>query len=69
MSNRFSPRIYLDNNATTGIDPRVSAAMLAAFDARFVNPASQHADGRKARGAIEEATRRIAEALGCRQTG
>jgi cysteine desulfurase len=69
ISHRLSSRIYLDNNATTGIDPRVSAAMVAAFDARFVNPASQHADGRRARAAIEEASRQMAVALGCRQTG
>ena len=61
--------IYLDNNATTRIDPQVNAAMTMAYDARFANPASQHAEGRRARKAIEEATFQIASALGCRQSG
>jgi cysteine desulfurase len=61
--------IYLDNNATTRIDPRVTAAMLTAYDERFTNPASQHSEGRRARKAIEEAKFEIASALGCRQSG
>jgi cysteine desulfurase len=43
--------------------------MSTAYDARFANPASQHAEGRRARQAIEEATSQIGSALGCRQSG
>lgn len=61
--------IYLDNNATTGIDRRVVEAMHAAGLERFANPASQHAEGRRARKALEEARSRIGATLGCRQSG
>ena len=58
--------IYLDNNATTRIDPRVSEAMQRCHLARHGNPSSQHAVGRRARRVVEEARERIAETIGCR---
>lgn len=58
--------IYLDNNATTRIDPRVSEAMQQSHLARHGNPSSQHAVGRRARRVVEEARERVAEAIGCR---
>jgi cysteine desulfurase len=61
--------IYLDNNATTKIDPRVAAVMAEAQLARYANPASQHTEGRRARSAIEKARLQIAESLGCRTSG
>ncbi len=61
--------IYLDNNATTKIDRRVADAMYAASLERFANPSSQHAEGRRARKALEEARERIAVALDCRRSG
>ena len=57
--------IYLDNNATTRIDPRVSDAMQRCHLARHGNPASQHAVGRRARRVVEDAREQIAKALGC----
>jgi cysteine desulfurase len=57
--------IYLDNNATTRIDPRVADAMQRCHLARHGNPASQHAVGRRARRVVENAREQIAKALGC----
>ncbi len=57
--------IYLDNNATTRIDPRVAEAMQRCHLARHGNPSSQHAVGRRARQVVEVARERIAETLGC----
>jgi len=53
-------RIYLDHNATTPIDPRVRAAMLRVLDEDFGNPSSVHAEGRRARQAVEAARAEIA---------
>lgn len=57
--------IYLDNNASTILDPEVRAAMdeAAGF---FGNPSSIHAEGRKARRAIEEARDEVARFIGAR---
>lgn len=56
---------YLDNAATTRLDPRVREAMEPAFGPLFGNPSSLHAAGRAARKAIEDARERIAARLGC----
>jgi cysteine desulfurase len=58
--------IYLDNNATTSLLPDVLEALDAAYRAGYVNPASQHAAGRRARRALEEARERIGALLGAR---
>ncbi len=60
------PSVYLDNNATTFIAPEVAAALAAAYAEQYANPASQHAEGRRARRALEVARRRIAEILGAK---
>lgn len=55
--------IYLDNNATTPMDPRVADAMQP-FLAHFVgNASSSHTIGREARRAIESARCQLAEGL------
>ena len=46
--------IYLDNNASTRLDPEVLGAMSDAAGV-FGNPSSVHAEGQRARRAIEEA--------------
>lgn len=53
---------YLDNAATTPVDPRVVAAMSTAsgVDGDFGNPASSHAYGRAARAAVETAREQVA---------
>jgi cysteine desulfurase len=61
--------IYLDHNSTTPILPEVADAMAAALRAGYANPASQHAFGRRARRALEEAREGIAEVLGAKTTG
>jgi cysteine desulfurase len=61
--------IYLDNNATTALDPRVLEAMTEAWRTCGANPASQHAAGRRARRLVEESRERILELLGARTSG
>jgi cysteine desulfurase len=55
------PRLYLDHNATTPLDPRVLEAMLPFLSGDFGNPSSLHWFGQRARGAVEEARARVAE--------
>jgi cysteine desulfurase len=57
-------RIYFDNAATTPLDPRVLEPMTAAFAQVFGNPSSLHADGRRAREAVDLARERVAALLG-----
>ncbi|MEY4299735.1 MAG: hypothetical protein RIR25_971 [Verrucomicrobiota bacterium] len=56
--------IYLDNNATTPVDPRVREAMLPFLGEKFGNPSSAHASGRAARAALEQARGQVASLLG-----
>jgi cysteine desulfurase len=62
-------RIYLDNNATTPIDPRVSEAMLETRQQYFGNPSSQHYWGQQARSRIERSTENALAALGGKTGG
>lgn len=53
--------VYLDNNATTPVDPRVLDAMLPYFTQQFGNAASRtHAYGWAASEAVEEARQQLA---------
>jgi cysteine sulfinate desulfinase/cysteine desulfurase-like protein len=57
--------IYLDNHATTPVDPRVLQAMRPFWEAQFANPASaEHVMGRAAAEAVEAAREYIAELIG-----
>jgi cysteine desulfurase len=52
--------VYFDNAATTPIDARVVESMLPYFSGNFGNPSSIHAEGRKAKNAIEKSRKTIA---------
>jgi cysteine desulfurase len=56
-------RLYLDHAATTPMLVQAKAAMIDGMD-RWANPSSPHAEGRAARAALEDARRRIGQALG-----
>jgi cysteine desulfurase len=56
--------IYMDNHATTRVDPRVVAAMLPYFDTEFGNPHSVHAFGHAARDAVDAARASITAGIG-----
>ncbi|MBE9603561.1 aminotransferase class V-fold PLP-dependent enzyme [Acetobacteraceae bacterium H6797] len=57
--------IYLDNHATTPVDPRVLAAMRPWWEENFANPHSvEHALGRAAEEAVEAAREQIAALIG-----
>lgn len=57
--------IYLDNNATTPLDPAVVEAMLPFLTESYGNPSSGHRFGREARYAIDLARKRVAALLDC----
>lgn len=57
--------IYLDNAATTPLDPEVFEAMKPFLMNDFGNPSSTHSHGRKVRAAIESSRKKAAELLNC----
>jgi cysteine desulfurase len=56
-------KAYLDNAATTRLDPEVLEAMLPLMTEQFGNPSSIHSHGRVVRSAIERARKTVAELL------
>lgn len=59
----MSERIYLDNAATTSLDPLVLEAMMPYLTERFGNPSSIYSYGRETRLAIETARKSVARVL------
>ena len=64
---KFGPsmKVYLDNAATTALDPEVFEAMKPFLLEDFGNPSSTHAHGRKVRAALESSRKKVAELLNC----
>jgi len=56
-------QVYLDNAATTAIDPAVLEAMMPYFKDHFGNPSSIHSHGRTVRSAIEQSRKKVADLL------
>ena len=66
---RFSVRqVYLDNNATTLVDPAVFEAMKPFYLEDYGNASSIHTLGQKARAAVEDARSQVADLIGA-ETG
>ena len=59
--------VYLDNSATTPVDPRVAEAMARAVVETFGNASSVHGFGQRARAAVDRARREVAALIGARQ--
>ena len=56
--------VYLDHGATTPLHPDVLSSMMPYFTETFGNPSSLHRFGQKAKIALDEARKTVAEALG-----
>ena len=55
--------IYLDNAATTSLDPAVTKVMLPFFEEKIGNASSTHTRGREAKEAMENARKTIAKSI------
>jgi len=60
--------IYLDNAATTKLDPEVLKAMQPYFTEKYGNPSSNHKKGNEAKIALEQARTTIAKAINAKPT-
>lgn len=58
-------RIYLDNNATTPLDPRVLEAMFAELRVDCGNPSSVHHFGQRAKHLLDQARGAVAKFFAC----
>ena len=59
-------RVYLDNSATTPIDPEVVEAMLPFLTEKYRNASSIHFFGQEARGAVDKARHQVADLIGAK---
>ena len=60
----MSTCIYLDNNATTRVDPAVVEAMLPYLSEYYGNPSSMHSFGGQVGAVVQDARSRVAQLLG-----
>jgi cysteine desulfurase len=58
--------IYLDNNATTQIDPAAIDEMMPFLTTAYANPSSGYQSAAQVRRAMEQARERLAATLGCK---
>ena len=65
MTTTTDELIYLDNNATTQLDPVVIEEMLPFLTEHYANPSASYRFAAKARKAIDLARARLATLLGC----
>lgn len=63
----FKKTVYMDNSATTAVDPAVIEAMHPYFSEKYGNPSSLYTIGRQARKAIEESRQKVADLIGARK--
>ncbi len=59
-------RVYLDNSATTAVDPAVVEAMLPYLTEDYGNASSIHFFGQRARAAVDKARHQVADLLNAR---
>ncbi|MBI5664613.1 MAG: cysteine desulfurase [Nitrospirae bacterium] len=58
--------VYLDNNASTPLAPKVAGVMLACLKSNFGNPSSAHSYGKDSREAVEHARKQVAGLINAR---
>jgi cysteine desulfurase len=56
--------IYLDNNATTAMDPIVARLLASCYQSGYMNAASQHSAGRRAQQVLDDAREDLGRSLG-----
>ena len=61
-------RVYLDNSATTPIDPEVLEAMMPFLTEKFGNASSIHSFGQESRAAIDKARHQVADLIGAKES-
>lgn len=59
-------KVYLDNAATTPVDPEVFRSMKPYFSQKFGNASEPHIWGQEAKKAIDQAREQVAKFLGCK---
>lgn len=64
MSDNAPKDIYMDNNATTMVDPEVVAEILPFFSDQYGNPSSLHKFGNKVGFAIKQARKQVQRLIG-----